>query len=182
MNRREADRLTRPPDGRPVAEQPRWRRDFPIDWPQDAYISRRDFLKVMLLTSLGFTTGHFWMLIQNYFRQRHGAPPIREVARLDDIPVHASLVFDYPEANKPCVLVRLDERNLVAYGQQCTHLGCPLVAQPEASHLHCPCHEGIFDLTSGRPIAGPPRRPLPRVTLEVRDGVIYATGMEEGGT
>jgi arsenite oxidase small subunit len=33
-------------------------------------------------------------------------------------------------------------------------------------------------VTTGRPLAGPPRRPLTRVVLEVRDGVIYATGVE----
>ena len=179
MNRREPDALTIPPDGRPEAEQPRWRQDFPVDWPQDAYISRRDFVKFMVLTSLAFTSGQFWVLAQNFFRQRRGEPPIREIARLDSIPIGGSLVFDYPAPHEPRVLVRLDERSLLAYGQQCTHLTCPVIARPEAGQLHCPCHEGIFDLATGRPIAGPPRRPLPRVTLEVRDGVVYATGVEE---
>jgi hypothetical protein len=27
-------------------------------------------------------------------------------------------------------------------------------------------------------VAGPPRRPLPRIKLDVRYGVIYATGIE----
>jgi Rieske Fe-S protein len=54
-----------------------------------------------------------------------------------------------------------------------------VIARPAAGQLHCPCHEGAFDLATGRPIAGPPRRPLPLVTLEVRDGMIYATGVEE---
>ncbi len=179
MNRREPDTLTIPPNGRPEAEQPRWRQDFPVDWPQDAYISRRDFVKFMVLTSLAFTSGQFWVLVQNVLRQRSGAPPIREVARLDSLPVGSSLVFDYPGPHDPCILVRLDERILLAYGQQCTHLSCPVVAQVEAGQLHCPCHEGVFDLATGRPIAGPPPRPLPRVTLEVRDGIVYATGVEE---
>jgi len=43
--------------------------------------------------------------------------------------------------------------------------------------LHCPCHNGWFDLATGAPNAGPPRRPLERVTLEIRDGVLYATGV-----
>jgi nitrite reductase/ring-hydroxylating ferredoxin subunit len=179
MKGREGEGLTIPPDGRPEANQPRWRQDFPIDWPQDAYVSRRDFVKFMVLTSLAFTSGQFWVLVQNWLRQRRGALPIREIARLDSIPVGGSLVFDYPGPHEPRVLVRLDEQRLLAYGQQCTHLACPVIAQPQAGQLHCPCHEGIFDLASGRPIAGPPRRPLPRVTLEVRDGVIYATGVEE---
>jgi Rieske Fe-S protein len=179
MSQRDPEQLTIAPDGRTPAEQPRWRQDFPIDWPQDAYISRRDFVKFMLLTSLAFTSGQFWVLAQNFLRQRRGQPPIRAITELANLPVGGSVLFNYPGPNEPRVLVRLDEKNLVAYGQQCTHLSCPVIAQAEAGRLHCPCHEGSFDLASGRPLAGPPRRPLPRVTLELREGVIYATGVEE---
>src|SRR5205823_4088402 len=42
--------ITVPPDGKPDDQQPAWRRDFPIDWPQDHYVSRRDFTKFMVLT------------------------------------------------------------------------------------------------------------------------------------
>ena len=48
--------------------------------------------------------------------------------------------------------------------------------------IHCPCHEGYFELASGRPVAGPPRRPLTRVHLELRAGDVYATGVEERTT
>jgi Rieske Fe-S protein len=37
----------------------------------------------------------------------------------------------------------------------------------------------VFDLKTGEPIAGPPRRPLSRVKIEVRGNVIYAAGVEE---
>lgn len=179
MTTSDPERLTLPPDGRPEAEQPRWRQDFPIDWPQDSYVSRRDFAKFLALTSLAFTTGQFWVLAQSYLRARAGAPPPHAIARLEDIPVGGTLVFDYPEPHTPSVLVRLGERALVAYAQQCTHLTCPVIPQPETGRLLCPCHEGSFDLATGQPLAGPPRRPLPRVRLEVRDGVVYAAGMEE---
>jgi Rieske Fe-S protein len=45
--------------------------------------------------------------------------------------------------------------------------------------FHCPCHRGFFDMHTGQPLAGPPRRPLPRIVLKVQDGVIYAAGFEE---
>ncbi len=178
MKHRDPERLTVPPDGRSESEQPRWRQDFPIDWPQDEYVARRDFTKFLVLTSLAFTVGQFWILVQNFFRRRRGVPPIHQIAQLDKIPVGGSLVFEYPEKHNPCVLVRLDEATLVAYDQKCTHLSCPVIPQPEAGRLHCPCHEGAFDLVTGRPLAGPPRRPLPRIHLEIRNGKVYATGME----
>ena len=38
MTVRDPDELTLPPDGRPADEQPQWRRDFPVDVPQDQYL------------------------------------------------------------------------------------------------------------------------------------------------
>jgi Rieske Fe-S protein len=67
---------------------------------------------------------------------------------------------------------------LVAYSQQCTHLACAVLPQPERGRIYCPCHEGVFEIASGRPLAGPPRRPLTRVLLEVRGRDVYATGVE----
>jgi Rieske Fe-S protein len=48
-----------------------------------------------------------------------------------------------------------------------------------AGVLRCPCHHGLFDLATGRPLAGPPRRPLDRIRLDIRGGEIFAVGVEE---
>jgi nitrite reductase/ring-hydroxylating ferredoxin subunit len=174
----DADEITRAPDGRPLDEQPKWRRDFPIDSPQDQYVARRDFMKFMVLTSLAFTAGQFWIGAQNWLRRRRGVPEIRRIASTDAITVGGALTFTYPEETDRCILVRPEPDVLVAYSQQCTHLSCAVVPQAEHNRLYCPCHEGAFDLRSGRPIAGPPNRPLTRVLLEVRGGDVYATGLE----
>jgi nitrite reductase/ring-hydroxylating ferredoxin subunit len=174
----DTDTITRAPDGRPLDEQPKWRRDFPIDTPQDLYVACRDFMKFMVLTSLAFTAGQFWIAGQNWFRRRRGMPPIRKIASLSDIPVGSAMTFLYPEPTDRCILVRPAEDVLVAYSQQCTHLSCAVIPQPEHNRLFCPCHEGAFDLQSGRPIAGPPNRPLTRVHLDVRGADIYAPGID----
>ena len=176
---RDLEQVTIPPDGRPLDVQPQWRKDFPIDWPADHYVERRDFMKFMVLTSLAFTAGQFWIAGQNWWRRRRGRPEMRRVAALEDVPIGGAITFAYPAAHDDCILVRTGERTLVAYSQKCTHLSCAVRPRPEEGVLHCPCHEGIFDLASGRPVAGPPRRPLPLVHLEVRGGAIYATGIEE---
>jgi Rieske Fe-S protein len=89
------------------------------------------------------------------------------------------LTFAYPGPQDDCVLVRAADGALVAYSQKCTHLSCAVRPRLEAGTIHCPCHEGYFDLRSGRPIAGPPRRPLSLVHLEVMGGIVYATGVED---
>jgi nitrite reductase/ring-hydroxylating ferredoxin subunit len=172
------DFITIAPDWRPQSEQPAWRQDFPIDWPQDQYVERRDFMKFLVLTSLAFTTGQFWIAAQNWLRSRRGLPGEQRIAALGDVPVGGSFVFDYPDPGQKCVLARLSDERLVAYSQECTHLSCAVIPRPAEGLLHCPCHEGAFDLQSGEPVAGPPRRPLARITLEIRGGDIFATGIE----
>lgn len=178
MQYRDPEKLTIPPDGKPDEEQPRWRQDFPIDWGQDEYVSRRDFTKFMVLTSLAFAVGQLWILMLNFFRRKDDTGE-REIASVDDVPVGGVKVFEYPNNHDACVLVRLDENKFIAYSQKCTHLSCPVIPQPQEGRLHCPCHEGSFDLATGRPLAGPPRRPLPIVKIKVRGGKVYATSVEE---
>jgi len=176
---RDPEQITRPPDGRPLHHQPQWRKDFPIDWPQDNYVARRDFAKFMVLTSAAFAIGQIWIGMQNIWRRHRGAPTIRKIASLSALPVGGTLVFQYPGPHDDCILIRTAPDGLLqAYSQKCTHLSCAVVPRIEEGILRCPCHEGSFDLNTGRKIAGPPPRPLPRIALSVRGDDVYATGVE----
>lgn len=170
--------VTIPPDGRPLDAQPDWRKDFPIDWPEDHYVARRDFVKYLTLTSLAFSAGQIWLVAQNWWRRRRGRPPEKRIAALASIAPGSSITFKYPGDDDDAILVRAPDGALVAYGQECTHLSCAVIPKPEKGMIHCPCHEGLFDLMTGRPVAGPPRRPLDRIVLEVRNGQVWATALE----
>jgi Rieske Fe-S protein len=170
---------TVPPDRRPMDQQPKWRHDFPIDAAQDAYVARRDFTKFLGLTSLAFVVGQYWIALQSRWRRVRGRLPIVALGKLDDLPIGQATTFHYPTESDPALLIRLDETTPLAYSNQCTHLQCPVLPDMDSGRLHCPCHRGYFDLQTGQPLAGPPRRPLPRITLKVQGGVVYATGFEE---
>jgi Rieske Fe-S protein len=165
------------PDGRPLAEQPRWRQDFPTDVPEDQTLARREFTKFLVLTSGAFVAGQCWIGAMSLLKDDR-PPPEKRIAAESDVPAGGVVEFRYPTEDDPCLLIRLRGGRLVAYGQNCSHLSCAVIPQPARGQLHCPCHNGAFELEEGRPIAGPPRRPLPRITLAVREGVIYATGVE----
>jgi len=181
MSRKDPEQLSIPPDGRPYHDQPQWRNDFPIDWPQDDFIARRDFTKFLVLTSFAFVVGQAWIVFENVRRRRRGALPIRRIARVADVPVDTPVAFTYPDPHDDCLLLRTAPDRWLAFSQKCTHLGCAVIPQIASGKFHCPCHEGWFDLNTGAVLAGPPRRPLPRVRLEIRDGYLYATGMELRG-
>ena len=155
-----------------------------MDWPDDQYVARRDFVKFMVLTSLAFVVGQVVIGVQNWFRGRRPQPGPKEIATLGGLRAAGGVqVFHYPEQDDRCLLVLLrdDEGNEwpVAYDQRCTHLSCDVIPHlgedgnrlaSAQCQLHCPCHHGVFDAETGRPIAGPPRRPLPLVKLKDEAG------------
>ena len=175
----EREQITIAPDFAPAEAQPAWRQDFPIDWPQDLYVERRDFVKFMVLTSAAFTLGQLWIGFQNWFGRRGGGPVIQRIASVDDLEVGGAVGFTYPDEHEPCLLVRLTTDEFVAFNHKCTHLSCAVIPRPVEDSFFCPCHEGRFDLRTGAPTAGPPRRPLTRVVLDVKGRDIYAVGIEE---
>jgi Rieske Fe-S protein len=174
------------PQRRPAAEQPPWRRDFPIDWPEDHYVARRDFVKFLGLTSLAFVVGQLWIGIKSWLRRRPETLPRVRIATRDEVPIGGAQMFHYPAAGDSCLLLRLDKDTFCAYDQRCTHLACavvPRTEQGELRQLYCPCHQGFFDARTGRPVAGPPRRPLVRIEVETdADGAVYAVGLERRTT
>ncbi len=171
--------LTRAPDHRPLDEQPQWRKDFPIDWPLDHYVSRRDFAKYLVLTSGAFVVGQGWIAAKDVVERRRPAPPRVKVASLRDVPVGGAVVFSYPDEHARCLLIRPEAGVLVAFSQSCTHLACAVVPRVEEGVIHCPCHEGYFDLRTGRVLAGPPPRPLPKIELDVVGDDVFAVGVVE---
>lgn len=178
---RDPDDVTVAPDGRPASEQPAWRREFPIDWSADEYVARRAMVKFMTLTSCAFVAGQAWLAARSLGGGGKDKLARMPIARVEGLAIGEARVFQFPAGSPPRLLIRLDATRFVAYDQACTHLSCPVVPEPKVGRLHCPCHQGWFDIETGRPLAGPPRRPLPRVTLVVEDGVIYATGIDAEG-
>ena len=89
---------TVPPDGRPSAEQPRWRQDFPIDWAQDEYVSRRELVKFLVLTSVAFVVGQVWIVLKSALRARQSEAIARRSRspRVDELPVGGAKTFTYP--------------------------------------------------------------------------------------
>jgi Rieske Fe-S protein len=162
------------------SKEPGWREQFPIDTAQDEYRSRRDFTKMLGLTSLAFVAGQGFIVAQSLQKEERGPLPELDIAGVEDLAVGAAITFDYPNDGDACVLVRVNESKFVAFGQKCTHLSCPVIPRATEGRFVCPCHRGAFDLMTGQPLEGPPRRALPRINLKILDGRVIASGIEDG--
>src|SRR5690349_21626634 len=161
----------------PPGREPLWQDEFSIHTADERYVSRRQFTKFLVLTSLGMFVGNLWILARSLLRRK----PIyseKNICRAEQVPVGGVWLFRYPTEKDPCILVRPDEQTYVAYTQKCTHLSCAVYYAAEKRRLECPCHEGYFSVRTGRVLQGPPPRPLPRVLLERRGDLLVAVGME----
>lgn len=74
-------------------------------------------------------------------------------------------------ADEPIELLRTDQ-GVEGRLLLCTHLGCEVRWSEAERHYLCPCHEGIYD-ERGRPLAGPPPRPLDPVAVRVEGGEVW---------
>jgi menaquinol-cytochrome c reductase iron-sulfur subunit len=65
-------------------------------------------------------------------------------------------------------VVKTGDNKIVAFGPQCTHLGCAYHWDEAVKQFACPCHNSFFSLT-GQVLAGPAPRPLDRYITRVQD-------------
>ena len=160
---------------------PRWSDDFPIQWDDDHYVSRRELAKFLTLGSALLVGANAAIAIAGRNRKVKATQPMR-IASASTLRPGQSMLFRYPTGEDPCILVRTKAGELVAFSQVCTHLSCAVVYREEDDRLFCPCHDGVFECHGGHggavPVAGPPERPLPRVVLEQRGEEVYAVGIE----
>ena len=63
-------------------------------------------------------------------------------------------------------MVKQADNSVVAYGPQCTHLGCAYHWDDGKTEFLCPCHNSLFSL-DGKVISGPAPRPLDRYETKI---------------
>jgi Rieske Fe-S protein len=162
----------------PDDEAPIWKRDFPITAAGEDDITRRDFARYLVLASGAFAGSGALMSLWASLRTVESGVPTA-IVDLAEVPVGESHLFAYPTSRDPAILVRIESEVVLGFSQKCTHLGCVVFWSADHQLFECPCHEGFFNL-EGRPVAGPPERPLARIEMEIREGVIWAIGAEQG--
>jgi Rieske Fe-S protein len=139
-------------------------------------IGRRTFLCTAALTGVSALVGEWW--------GRAHAPAIPAVvpfpiAAAAELPAGNALGFTIVGTTIPGVLVRLDAETCVAFDRRCPHLGCPVQWSRERTRFECPCHAAVFDGSSGRVLAGPPRRGLRPIELERRGTELWVRGIAD---
>ncbi|GFE61873.1 ubiquinol-cytochrome c reductase iron-sulfur subunit [Geobacter sp. AOG2] len=126
--------------------------------------SRRTF--IASLTALFCSA----LLLRRYLtpRKAAGGKALASVAKTE-IPAQGALVF-----REARVALMRSGDDIYALSLVCTHLGCTVNVAPDG--LSCPCHGSRFD-RRGMVTQGPADRPLRRMRVEEREGMIEVTAV-----
>lgn len=114
--------------------------------------------------------------------------PRYRVITLSRLRVNRPVNFKYPLSAQPNVLLDLGhsvpggagpKKSIVAFSTLCQHMGCPVAYSRSQREFVCPCHQSRYDAQRLSSIVqGVATRALPRVLLEVRNGAVYAVGVD----
>lgn len=164
---------------------PKWREDFPVEQEFDDFVTRRDFVRFLGLVSAGLMVGNASIVVKA-LTERDGSPlPEVPVAGAEKLAPGEWMTFDYPTRKTPAILIRRESGEYIAFLQKCPHLACPVSYHKSGGghgeHIGCHCHNGRFDIGTGKGTQGPPRelRPLRQVVLRIEPGAITAIGLNE---
>jgi len=156
--------------------------EFPYDRSDEAQVTRREFCNFLGLTSAALFLGSGGFAAKAALDSRKtDTLAASRVEGAETLAPNSALNFHYPTEKDSAILIRSETGEYHAFGQQCTHLACPVYYERQHKRLECPCHEGAFDATTGNVLYGPPPRPLDVIEIEMRDGTVWAVGRKAAG-
>jgi len=76
-------------------------------------------------------------------------------------------------------VVKASDNSVVAFGPQCTHLGCAYHWEQPRNQFICPCHTSLFGI-DGRVMSGPAPRALDRYDVRVEGQKLLLGNLRPG--
>jgi menaquinol-cytochrome c reductase iron-sulfur subunit len=77
-------------------------------------------------------------------------------------------------------VVKQADNRVVAFGPNCTHLGCAYHWEAGQKEFFCPCHNSVFSI-DGKVISGPAPRPLDRFDTKVQGNKLLIGQLKMSG-
>ena len=139
---------------------------------EDELMDRRQALSKLSAISLSFVAGCAAVIGVGFlYPIPRKNPPAQFICLESEIPAGELLEIKDPQGRR-VLLIRKVDGTLLSIRTVCTHLGCAVFYRPATNQFECPCHQGVFD-GEGKPVSGPPQRPLDHYPTEVREGKIF---------
>ncbi len=75
---------------------------------------------------------------------------------------------------RPVIVITTKDGEPIAYGANCTHLGCVVRYREERGDIYCACHGSVFNI-EGQPVSGPASRPLEEIPIKIENDQVSIT-------
>jgi Rieske Fe-S protein len=149
-------------------------------------LSRRDFIKTVTVSIGGIISAVIGLPVIGFLL----SPSMREdeaeswilLGALDSYPIGIPTRFEFTRTkvngwertakSYGVFILRNDDKNVRAFSNICTHLGCRVSWHSEIKNYVSPCHDGHFDIL-GNVVSGPPPRPLDEFKTRIEDNNLY---------
>lgn len=140
-----------------------------------AKFSRRNFINIFFGGSLvGTIVAFLYPVIRFILPPKQVESDVNKVeaAKVGELTPNSFKIFKF--GNSPGILINTPSGELKAFTAICTHLACTVRYDGESETIHCPCHNGRFDL-AGNVLSGPPPAPLEAYDVEISGDNIYVS-------
>ncbi len=140
-----------------------------------AKLTRRNFVNYFLGGSLiGTILTFLYPVIRFIIPPKQAETLVNQVQAgvVGELAPNSYKIFKF--GNSPGILIHTSEGELRAFTAICTHLNCTVRFDNETQTIHCPCHNGRFDL-AGNVLSGPPPVPLEMYDVKTSEGNIFVS-------
>lgn len=93
-----------------------------------------------------------------------------QAAKVNELTPNSFKIFKF--GNSPGILINTPSGELKAFTAVCTHLACTVRYDSDTQTIHCPCHNGRFNL-AGKVLSGPPPTPLEEYGVKIFEDNIF---------
>ncbi|MFQ6110162.1 MAG: ubiquinol-cytochrome c reductase iron-sulfur subunit [Candidatus Aminicenantales bacterium] len=145
----------------------------------DSKLKRRHFVTYFLGGSLlGTLVAFLYPVVSFLFPPRQVEASVGQVTagKVGELAPNSFKIFKF--GRSPGILILTPEGKMKAFSAVCTHLACTVRYDSETQTIHCPCHNGRFDL-SGRVLSGPPPSPLEEYGVRITQEAIFVAKRSE---
>lgn len=97
-------------------------------------------------------------------------PPVRAfvgekvIGTVNELQPNTSTIVQLGE--RPVIVITKGTGETIAFGANCTHLGCVVRFREERGDIYCACHYSVFNI-EGQPVSGPANRPLEEIPVKI---------------
>jgi cytochrome b6-f complex iron-sulfur subunit len=134
-------------------------------------MSRRSFLDVLLKGGATVWAVAFLAPVASYLWPAQKRGPSNESISVGKPDEFADGQAKMAALNGSPIIVLKTPQGFRAFSAICTHLGCIVAWDAAKGQIACPCHAGFFN-TDGKPVSGPPPRPLQEFKVAVLGGEV----------